>query len=588
MIQPILESLRALSGRVNEPEAGRLLDAVEASLKRQSFHTAVLGEFKRGKSSFINTLLGRELLRTDLLPATAVLHMLEYGDEEEYDIIYLDGTIHTQPLDEEGLAELAVGGSIAPEQVRYVRVKLNSPLLRDGLVLIDTPGVNDMNQARAEVTYTILPNCDAALFLLDAAAPLTRSEADFLKTKVLQHKLSDLLFILSKSDRLDEEELGDALEGASGRIREVLGRTVPVLPFSSREAAALQARGKASQEAEELLRHLAELREKAGRSAQRRQAERLLLAADELLEAIGWQEAAHRSNQVLAQEHRTRLDRVLEEMGIRFERLMAGVDSVGRDGLMLMMDQAYQKLEDMLVHDMRYDIQTRGGNLERLMDRDLPLYIERMLRQFSEMKAMEVSIYLERFQKHTAEEYQRHFRTPLQLAMEELGFKIPMWQASVAPTPSSQVDTIIRHAAPATALAVAGSFIMPGVGTIIGAAVGGVLTSVLRSKQMEQMRSEVLERLPELVHEIVSAHRIETIKTASGWFDEMKTALRSFHERQLDRMSAMFEANIAKPDYADAGASAEELQSCRQQLLDIRGTLEALLSAAETNTREES
>jgi GTPase Era involved in 16S rRNA processing len=224
-----------ISQEINCPEANRVSKAVLDALDRQTFHVVVLGEFNRGKSSLINSLLDFDILPCDVLPTTATINVIEFAQDNECYITWQDGRVDKLMLDQNYLAKFSVDGGYDAQQVKYLIIKVNNPVLKDGLIFIDTPGVNDICESRMDVTYQILPNCDAALFLLDAVAPLTRSEADFLTTKVFAYKIDDILFVLSKADRLDEEELTEALDGANARLKHVLKKDVNIIPYSAKQ-----------------------------------------------------------------------------------------------------------------------------------------------------------------------------------------------------------------------------------------------------------------------------------------------------------------------------------------------------------------
>lgn len=152
MIPNILEELQQISQKVKQPTASLLIDAVSGSLLRNTFHIAVLGEFKRGKTTFVNSLIGNNLLFTDVLPATAFIHVLEYSENERIEIWYTDGRQEQLTLCKEHLAALSANHNIEPESIKFVKIYVDHPLLRDGVVIIDTPGVNDLVSSRAEIT----------------------------------------------------------------------------------------------------------------------------------------------------------------------------------------------------------------------------------------------------------------------------------------------------------------------------------------------------------------------------------------------------------------------------------------------------
>ena len=73
-------------------------------------------------------------------------------------------------------------------------------------MLVDTPGVNDLNEQRAEVTYGYVPRADAVVFLLDAGQALKDSEREFLRSRVLESARDRLIFVLGKMDMLSADE----------------------------------------------------------------------------------------------------------------------------------------------------------------------------------------------------------------------------------------------------------------------------------------------------------------------------------------------------------------------------------------------
>jgi GTPase SAR1 family protein len=89
-----LQRLRAISQRIGlEPETVELIDTALARNKEQKFSIAVVGEFKRGKSTFINALLGKEILPSDVLPCSATLNRVTYGFEPRVELHFkVNGT----------------------------------------------------------------------------------------------------------------------------------------------------------------------------------------------------------------------------------------------------------------------------------------------------------------------------------------------------------------------------------------------------------------------------------------------------------------------------------------------------------------
>ncbi len=224
------------------------LQSLRRRLQEERFHLAVLGQFKRGKSTLLNALLGAPLLPTSVTPLTAIPTLLAYGASPEVSIHYLDG----QP--EQRIA-LSSPGQVADVLVKYateegnpqnrlnvlrVEAFLPSPLLQQGVVLIDTPGIGSTLRHNTEVTLAFLSQCDAALFLVSADPPLTEVEVDFLQQ--VRKQVARIFFILNKTDYLTPAEQEQVLAFLRKVLREQAGVTDPGPIFNISARRGLQAR----------------------------------------------------------------------------------------------------------------------------------------------------------------------------------------------------------------------------------------------------------------------------------------------------------------------------------------------------------
>jgi GTP-binding protein EngB required for normal cell division len=173
-------------------------------LEAERFHLVVLGEFNHGKSTFVNALLGLEILPTGITPTTASINHVVHAANPTARVVLTTG--ESKFLDPSALKEwVTVAGGHASE-VAYVELGYPSDLLINNVVLVDTPGVNDLNEQRAEVTYGYVPRADAVVFLLDAGQALKDSEREFLRSRVLEAARDRLIFVLGKMDLLNADE----------------------------------------------------------------------------------------------------------------------------------------------------------------------------------------------------------------------------------------------------------------------------------------------------------------------------------------------------------------------------------------------
>jgi GTP-binding protein EngB required for normal cell division len=190
-------------------------------LEAERFHLVVLGEFNHGKSTFVNSLLGSDILPTGITPTTASINHVVWAQTPTARVVLTSG--ESKYLDPHQLKEwVTVAGGHASE-VAYVELGYPSDLLKNNVVLVDTPGVNDLNEQRAEVTYGYVPRADAVVFLLDAGQALKDSEREFLRSRVLESARDRLIFVLGKMDMLSVDERAAVLD----YVTKGLGQMMP-------------------------------------------------------------------------------------------------------------------------------------------------------------------------------------------------------------------------------------------------------------------------------------------------------------------------------------------------------------------------
>src|SRR5512133_970485 len=139
-----LDDLESLARQLEEPAAAadpELAARARRTAERLSggrFHVAVLGEFKRGKSTLVNALLGRELLPTGVIPLTAAATEVRYGADGAT-IVLLDGS--RQEVELSAIADYVteVRNPGNERGVERVEVRVPAPLLESGVVFVDTP-----------------------------------------------------------------------------------------------------------------------------------------------------------------------------------------------------------------------------------------------------------------------------------------------------------------------------------------------------------------------------------------------------------------------------------------------------------------
>lgn len=211
------------------------------SFKDGRMSVVVLGEFNHGKSTVVNALLGEEILPTGITPTTAVITHLVHGDEPRAVIqAPRDGGRTEVDYDKMGAAiKHEEDSGTEPE---YVEIQYPNELLADSLVLVDTPGVNDISRQKVEITYGYVPKADVILYVLDATQVLKKSEVTFIKDRLLKANRDRIIFVLGKTDALSPEDLREVEAYARERLKALIG-PVELFAFSGREALSAQQAG---------------------------------------------------------------------------------------------------------------------------------------------------------------------------------------------------------------------------------------------------------------------------------------------------------------------------------------------------------
>lgn len=223
--ETVIESMPDLLTRAAEclreigPELSRHTEQVEYLQERLScgrFHLAVLGQVKRGKSTLLNALLGEDILPSSVIPLTAIPTFIGYGKRRSVRVHYEDGRPdEVYPPDDAREMHKIILGYVSEEcnpenrlGIGFVELELPAPLLQE-VVLVDTPGIGSTHRHNTETALNLLPQCDAALFLVSADPPITEVEVAFLKE--VQSRVTRLFFLLNKVDYLTGAELKTAL-----------------------------------------------------------------------------------------------------------------------------------------------------------------------------------------------------------------------------------------------------------------------------------------------------------------------------------------------------------------------------------------
>lgn len=218
------DELIRLSENLNSVEVQETLHHCREHMLNDAFSVVVVGQFSRGKSTFVNALLGQRILPTSKKPTTAVISKIAYSQEPQFTVHFKDG--HMTTIDEANFFGIKAPGTYSADTsqeerehilhaqehintIDYVQVGYPLEFCKNSVELVDTPGTDDLNESRIEITYNYLNRADAVIMLLAADQALSSGEVEFLKERILKQQIRDIFYIINRKDTLagpDEEE----------------------------------------------------------------------------------------------------------------------------------------------------------------------------------------------------------------------------------------------------------------------------------------------------------------------------------------------------------------------------------------------
>ena len=200
-------------------------------LSKLELNLVLLGQFKRGKSTLANCLLGKSILPSSTVPLTTVVTEIRFGEDDALSVVFKNGKNISQPLNK--ISEYVTEKKNPKNQkgVDRVVVFCRSDFLKNGIVLIDTPGTSSTFLHNTKVANDYLPNCDAAILLISADSPLSSEETNFIIS--IKKYASKIFFVVNKCDYFSKHEIKDILKHIETELSKI-GVNADLIPLSAR------------------------------------------------------------------------------------------------------------------------------------------------------------------------------------------------------------------------------------------------------------------------------------------------------------------------------------------------------------------
>ncbi len=455
--------------------------------------------------------------------------------------------------------------------MHHVELTHPAAILQNRLTIVDTPGVNDINEQRAEITYGYVPRADAVVFLLDATQILTASERQFLEERILRSARDRLIFVIAKADLLDAAELEETVQFARRHLAPIVHEPA-IFTVSARRALAGDREGSGMPA---LVQHL---RATVG------QERRKLLLDHALADAARLSMFVRQS---LGMRRRS-LELPLPELELRIgrakERLQHGKKALGMAADTIAAETAALKAR------VRQDLADFAGELRAALPPEIDKVDAADIRRYLSFFVQDTwKAWAEAEGDRIAEELERLAEKVIQVANENVREVAHDVSAELGPAETRidiTVDTL-RYDASVFALGALGTTIFLFVNGVVGGLLtvaAPVLAFILRGRVGQEIKNEAKEQAPLAVDRVAAllrprldefidsfAARLSEFVAEAG--DALARGISEVLDRALRERREHDVAVDAHPESAVIDASVRDLKSIDERIAEIRQRL---------------
>ena len=222
-----------LSRLVKDPELSAILgdEAVERMSKwdsvigqkmDQPFSLMVIGDFKRGKSTIINAILGRSIAPVNVAPETFTINCISYGERPSVEAVLKNGKRVTLTQDDLSRDRLSGLLDFFPGELDYLDVRSDAPILKE-IQIVDTPGLSDLDDLDNQVKDFLI-KADAVIYVASALSPFSESEQYFIASHIVPQNFSKVFVLVNMIDAMNSME---DIEKIIDRISEKCSQIIP-------------------------------------------------------------------------------------------------------------------------------------------------------------------------------------------------------------------------------------------------------------------------------------------------------------------------------------------------------------------------
>jgi GTPase SAR1 family protein len=364
-VAEILSTLAQTCRRLDAEPRAQALDRVRQTLESDDFKILIAGEFKRGKSTLINALLGCDVLPAKVAPCTAVITRVRFAATKRATLFFKEAGRPPQEIAVEDLKKYVViqddgdGDDDEAEQGvnknPYARAEIGYPLalLRNNVEVVDSPGLNE-HRSRTEVTREFLTEADAMVMVLSCQQALSQSELTFIKEELKGRDAGDVFFLWNYYDAVQDspEDFADLQERSRKHLPRT-GRATRIFFVSAKSALRGRKEGRSDLvEASHLPRFEAALEEFLSKERGRAKLRGPQTAAENAVRALA----------ALIPERAGLLKRPVEELREEYQRQRPRLDEAERQAERML--HTVERRRELAVHDAQASFHALLSDLE--------------------------------------------------------------------------------------------------------------------------------------------------------------------------------------------------------------------------------
>ena len=208
-------------------------------LSNSNMTISVIGQFKRGKSTLSNCILGKNYMPVGIVPITSAVTKVVYG-RQSAEVCFENGEIRSVEIDELSAYISEQENAQNKLGVKEVVIHSESDFLKNGITYVDTPGVGSFHKNNTEVAYDYMKESDAVIFLLSVDSPINQIEIDFLQST--KEYAGKFYFAVNKIDTVSTGDLEAYTRYCAGLLSEIMETSaIKLMPVSAKTGEGVEA-----------------------------------------------------------------------------------------------------------------------------------------------------------------------------------------------------------------------------------------------------------------------------------------------------------------------------------------------------------